>query len=152
MYTRSRENFGRAGRDFSVGYSPERINQAIRIIAAKPYGSGGRSGRGPQIVAAVYGSVVPAGFTKPPRSNCGNAKVIENAQRDLNIAFMNEFDCHALHIDTTDVLAAGELNGISAIHAGSIGGHCIGVDPYYLTHRAESRLSSGNYLSRTTPQ
>ena len=133
----------RAGRDFSVGYSPERINpgdkdhrfETIRKVVA------GQDTWTLEMVAAVYGSVVPAGIHKAPSIKTAEAaKVIENAQRDLNIAFMNELSaiCHALHIDTTDVLAAAQTKwNFLPFTPGLVGGHCIGVDPYYLTHRAE---------------
>ena len=93
------------------------------------------------IVAAVYGSVVTAGIHKAPSIKVAEAaKVIENTQRDLNIAFMNELSaiCHTLGIDTADVLEAARTKwNFLPFSPGLVGGHCIGVDPYYLTHRAE---------------
>ncbi len=93
------------------------------------------------VVAAVYGSAVTAGIHRAPSIKVAEAaKVIENTQRDLNIAFMNELSeiCHALGIDTADVLAAARTKwNFLPFHPGLVGGHCIGVDPYYLTHRAE---------------
>jgi UDP-N-acetyl-D-galactosamine dehydrogenase len=93
------------------------------------------------IVADVYGSVVTAGIHRAPSIRVAEAaKVIENTQRDLNIAFMNELSsiCHALDIDTGDVLAAARTKwNFLPFFPGLVGGHCIGVDPYYLTHRAE---------------
>jgi UDP-N-acetyl-D-galactosamine dehydrogenase len=133
----------RAGADFTVGYSPERINpgdkehrfETIRKVVA------GQDARTCDIVAAVYGSVVTAGIFKAPSIKVAEAaKVIENTQRDLNIAFMNELSaiCHTLGIDTADVLAAaGTKWNFLPFSPGLVGGHCIGVDPYYLTHRAE---------------
>ena len=100
-----------AGRDFTVGYSPERINpgdKAHRFEAIKKVVAG-QDARTLDIVAAVYGSVVTAGLHKAPSIKVAEAaKVIENAQRDLNIAFMNELSAifHALDIDTQDVLSA----------------------------------------------
>jgi UDP-N-acetyl-D-galactosamine dehydrogenase len=89
----------------------------------------------------VYGAVVTAGIHKAPSIKVAEAaKVIENAQRDLNIAFMNELSaiCHLLEIDTTDVLTAAETKwNFLPFTPGLVGGHCIDVDPYYLTHRAE---------------
>jgi UDP-N-acetyl-D-glucosamine/UDP-N-acetyl-D-galactosamine dehydrogenase len=132
-----------AGRDFTVGYSPERINpgdkehrfETIRKVVAA------QDTRTLDIVASVYGSVVPAGIHKAPSIKAAEAaKVIENAQRDLNIAFMNELSaiCHALQIDTTDVLTAAQTKwNFLPFTPGLVGGHCVGVDPYYLTHRAE---------------
>jgi UDP-N-acetyl-D-glucosamine/UDP-N-acetyl-D-galactosamine dehydrogenase len=133
----------RAGRDFSVGYSPERINpgdkqhrfETIRKVVA------GQDARALNVIAEVYGSVVTAGIHKAPSIKVAEAaKVIENSQRDLNIAFMNELSaiCHLLDIDTTDVLAAAQTKwNFLPFTPGLVGGHCIGVDPYYLTHRAE---------------
>src|SRR5262249_35215084 len=93
------------------------------------------------IVAAVYGSVVTAGIHRAPSIKTAEAaKVIENTQRDLNIALMNELSSifHQLDIDTGDVLAAaGTKWNFLQFSPGLVGGHCIGVDPYYLTHRAE---------------
>jgi UDP-N-acetyl-D-galactosamine dehydrogenase len=132
-----------AGRDFTVGYSPERINpgdkahrfETIRKIVA------GQDGRTLDIIATVYGSVVSAGLHRAPSIRVAEAaKVIENAQRDLNIAFMNELSAifHELGIDTFDVLAAASTKwNFLNFTRGLVGGHCIGVDPYYLTHRAQ---------------
>ena len=133
----------RAGIDFSVGYSPERINpgdpthrfETIKKVVA------GQDPDTTDVVAAVYGSVVIAGIHKAPSIMVAEAaKVIENTQRDLNIALMNELSaiCHALKIDTNDVLAAAQTKwNFLPFTPGLVGGHCIGVDPYYLTHRAE---------------
>ena len=131
------------GSDFTVGYSPERINPGdrehtftkIRKVV---------SGSDPatlEIVAGVYESVVTAGVHRAASIKVAEAaKVIENTQRDLNIALMNElaliFD--RLGIDTLDVLeAAGTKWNFLPFRPGLVGGHCIGVDPYYLTHKAE---------------
>jgi UDP-N-acetyl-D-galactosamine dehydrogenase len=131
------------GRDFTVGYSPERINpgdkthrfETITKVVA------GQDARTLDIIAAVYGSVVTAGLHRAPSIKVAEAaKVIENAQRDLNIAFMNELSAifHELGIDTKDVLAAaGTKWNFLNFTPGLVGGHCIGVDPYYLTYRAE---------------
>jgi UDP-N-acetyl-D-glucosamine/UDP-N-acetyl-D-galactosamine dehydrogenase len=132
-----------AGRDFTVGYSPERINpgdkdhrfETIKKVVA------GQDARTLDIVAAVYGSVVTAGLHKAPSIKVAEAaKVIENAQRDVNIAFMNELSAifHALDIDTQDVLSAAATKwNFLNFTPGLVGGHCIGVDPYYLTYRAQ---------------
>jgi len=132
------------GRDFGLGYSPERINPGDRehrletvtkVIAASD----------PETLArleAVYGPVVRAGLHKAPSIKVAEAaKVIENTQRDLNIALMNElaliFD--RLGIRTKDALeAAGSKWNFLRFTPGLVGGHCIGVDPYYLTAKAES--------------
>jgi UDP-N-acetyl-D-glucosamine/UDP-N-acetyl-D-galactosamine dehydrogenase len=132
-----------AGRDFTVGYSPERINpgdKAHRFETIKKVVAG-QDARTLDIVAGVYGSVVTAGLHKAPSIKVAEAaKVIENAQRDLNIAFMNELSAifHQLDIDTKDVLAAaGTKWNFLNFTPGLVGGHCIGVDPYYLTYRAQ---------------
>jgi len=131
------------GRDFTLGYSPERINpgdrehrfEVIKKVVA---------GQDPctlDIIAQVYGSVITAGIHKAATIKTAEAaKVIENTQRDLNIALMNELASifHELDIDTADVLAAaGTKWNFLKFAPGLVGGHCIGVDPYYLTHRAE---------------
>ncbi len=133
----------RAGHDFTVGYSPERINpgdKAHRFETIKKVVSG-QDARTLDVVANVYGSVVTAGIHRAPSIKVAEAaKVIENTQRDLNIAFMNELSAifQELGIDTGDVLAAAATKwNFQNYHPGLVGGHCIGVDPYYLTHRAE---------------
>jgi UDP-N-acetyl-D-galactosamine dehydrogenase len=132
-----------AGRDFTVGYSPERINpgdrqhrfEAITKVVA------GQDPRTLDVIADVYSSVVGAGIHRAPSIKIAEAaKVIENTQRDLNIALMNELSaiCHALGLDTSDVLAAARTKwNFLPFTPGLVGGHCVGVDPYYLTHRAE---------------
>jgi UDP-N-acetyl-D-glucosamine/UDP-N-acetyl-D-galactosamine dehydrogenase len=131
------------GRDFTVGYSPERINpgdKAHRFETIKKVVAG-QDERTLDIIAAVYGSVVTAGLHKAPSIRVAEAaKVIENSQRDLNIAFMNELSAifHVLGIDTKDVLAAAATKwNFLNFTPGLVGGHCIGVDPYYLTYRAQ---------------
>lgn len=133
----------KAGRDFTVGYSPERINpgdKQHRFETIKKVVSG-QDAATLDIVAAVYGSVVTAGIFRAPSIKVAEAaKVIENTQRDLNIAFMNELSGIFRHlgIDTADVLAAAATKwNFQPFTPGLVGGHCIGVDPYYLTHRAE---------------
>ena len=133
----------KAGQDFAVGYSPERVNpgdqqrrfETIQKIVA------GQDARTLEIVADVYGSVVTAGVYRAPSIKVAEAaKGIENAQRDLNIAFMNEVSaiCHHLGIDTMDVIEAASTKwNFLRFTPGLVGGHCIGIDPYYLTHRAE---------------
>ena len=131
------------GPDFSVGYSPERINpgdkahrfetitKVVSALDAKTL----------DVVAEVYGSAVKAGIHRAPSIKVAEAaKVIENTQRDLNIAFMNELSaiCQALGLDTGDVLSAARTKwNFLPFRPGLVGGHCIGVDPYYITHRAE---------------
>jgi len=132
-----------AGRDFGVGYSPERINpgdKAHRFETVTKIVSG-QDTQTTDIIASVYGSVVTAGIHRAPSIKVAEAaKVIENTQRDLNIAFMNELSaiCHTFGIDTGDVLAAaGTKWNFLPFFPGLVGGHCIGVDPFYLTHRAQ---------------
>ncbi|MBF0246719.1 MAG: nucleotide sugar dehydrogenase [Alphaproteobacteria bacterium] len=133
----------KCGSDFTVGYSPERINPGDREHRFETITKvvSGQDAHTLDVVAAVYGSAVKAGVHKAPTIKAAEAaKVIENTQRDLNIALMNElaqiFD--RLGIDTRDVLdAAGTKWNFLRFSPGLVGGHCIGVDPYYLTHRAE---------------
>ncbi len=133
----------KVGADFNVGYSPERINPGdkqhrlesiVKVVSAQNPETLG-------IIADVYGSVVKAGIHRAPSIRVAEAaKVIENTQRDLNIAFMNELSLifQALEIDTGDVLAAARTKwNFLPFQPGLVGGHCIGVDPYYLTYRAE---------------
>ena len=133
----------KGGTDFTVGYSPERINpgdKAHRFETIVKVVSG-QDARTLDIIAEVYGSVVTAGVYRAPSIKVAEAaKVIENAQRDLNVAFMNELSAifHKLGIDTGDVLAAARTKwNFQNFYPGLVGGHCIGVDPYYLTYRAE---------------
>lgn len=129
--------------DFHVAYSPERINpgdrehdfqRVVKVVAGDGEGTLDR-------VARLYGSVVAAGVHRAPSIRVAEAaKVIENTQRDLNIALINElaiiFD--RLGLDTAQVLeAAGTKWNFLPFRPGLVGGHCIGVDPYYLTHKAE---------------
>jgi UDP-N-acetyl-D-galactosamine dehydrogenase len=133
----------KAGIDFTVGYSPERINPGDREHRFTTITKvvSGQTPETLEIVAAVYGSVVTAGIHKAPTIKAAEAaKVIENTQRDLNIALMNELSLifDRAGIDTSDVLAAaGTKWNFLRFTPGLVGGHCIGVDPYYLTHKAE---------------
>lgn len=131
------------GIDYKLGYSPERINPGdkvhtleniVKVVSAEDEAS-------LQTVAQVYGAIIDAGIHRAPSIKVAEAaKVIENTQRDLNIALMNElaiiFD--RLKIRTKDVLAAaGTKWNFLPFTPGLVGGHCIGVDPYYLTTKAE---------------
>ncbi len=133
----------RLGADFGVGYSPERINPGDRThrFASITKVVSGSDASVLEVVAAVYGSVVRAGVHRAPSIRTAEAaKVIENTQRDLNIALMNELALifERLGIDTHDVIAAaGTKWNFLPFLPGLVGGHCIGVDPYYLTHRAQ---------------
>lgn len=138
-----RESGLRAGVDFSFGYSPERINpgdkeHTVDKICKVVSGSDTVTC---DVVAAVYGAAITAGVYRAASVKVAEAaKVIENTQRDLNIALMNELALifHRLDIDTQDVIAAaGTKWNFLPFNPGLVGGHCIGVDPYYLTHKAE---------------
>jgi UDP-N-acetyl-D-galactosamine dehydrogenase len=131
------------GTDFTVGYSPERINPGDRehtFTKIKKVVSGSDA-KTLDIIAEVYGSVVTAGVHRASSLKVAEAaKVIENTQRDLNIALMNELAVvfERMGIDTQEVLdAAGSKWNFLPFRPGLVGGHCIGVDPYYLTHKAE---------------
>jgi UDP-N-acetyl-D-glucosamine/UDP-N-acetyl-D-galactosamine dehydrogenase len=133
----------KAPQDFSIGYSPERINpgdQVHRLDTVTKVISA-QTDAALEIVSGVYSSIITAGVHRAPNIKSAEAaKVIENTQRDLNIALMNELSVifHKLDIDTADVLAAaGTKWNFLPFTPGLVGGHCIGVDPYYLTHRAE---------------
>ncbi|MCD6048118.1 MAG: UDP-glucose/GDP-mannose dehydrogenase [Gammaproteobacteria bacterium] len=134
----------KCGKDFFVGYSPERINPGDKEHTFKKIQKivSGQTSEVLNIVANVYSSVVKAGVYKASSIKVAEAaKVIENTQRDLNIAFVNELAMifHQLGIDTKEVLdAAGTKWNFLPFKPGLVGGHCIGVDPYYLTHKAES--------------
>ena len=131
------------GKDFTVGYSPERINPGDKehtFTKIKKVVSG-QDQATLETVAHVYESVVTAGVHRASSIKVAEAaKVIENTQRDLNIALMNELSIifDHLQIDTNEVLsAAGTKWNFLPFKPGLVGGHCIGVDPYYLTHKAE---------------
>jgi len=133
----------KCGVDFKVGYSPERINPGdhvhrlesiVKIVA-------GMDAESLEAIAQVYGLVVKAGVHRTESIKVAEAaKVIENSQRDINIAFMNELSVifNKMGVDTKAVLeAAGTKWNFLKFMPGLVGGHCIGVDPYYLTHKAE---------------
>jgi UDP-N-acetyl-D-galactosamine dehydrogenase len=130
-------------RDFFVGYSPERINPGDkeRTVTKIVKVVSGDTPETLERVASVYGSIITAGVYPAASIKVAEAaKVIENTQRDLNIALMNELSLifHRIGIDTLDVLkAAGTKWNFLPFRPGLVGGHCIGVDPYYLTHKAE---------------
>ena len=130
--------------DFSVGYSPERINpgdkehtitKILKVVS-------GCCPASMEDIANVYGSIVTAGIHKASTIKVAeSAKIIENTQRDLNIALMNELSIifNKMDINTYDVLeAAGTKWNFLKFSPGLVGGHCIGVDPYYLTHKASA--------------
>ena len=132
-----------AGTDFFVGYSPERINPGdlnhrfetiLKIVSAQ-------CPKSLEIIADTYASVVTAGVYRAPSIKVAEAaKVIENTQRDLNIGFVNELSkiFKIMDIDTHDVLKAASTKwNFNVFEPGLVGGHCIGVDPYYLTSKAK---------------
>ena len=131
------------GEDFTLGYSPERINpgdkdhtleRIVKVVS-------GEDGPTLERVAAAYGAIIDAGVHRAPSIKVAEAaKVIENTQRDLNIALMNELAIifERMNIRTLDVLeAAGTKWNFLKFRPGLVGGHCIGVDPYYLTTKAQ---------------
>jgi len=133
----------KCGTDFKIGYSPERINpgdKVHRLETIKKIVSG-MDGETLDTVAKVYELVVEAGVHRAESIKVAEAaKVIENSQRDINIAFMNELSIifKKMGIDTKSVLeAAGTKWNFLKFYPGLVGGHCIGVDPYYLTYKAE---------------
>ncbi|HVU49791.1 MAG TPA: nucleotide sugar dehydrogenase [Polyangia bacterium] len=132
-----------AGKDFTLGYSPERINpgdkdhsleRIVKVVS-------GQDAATLERVASAYGAIVDAGIHRAPSIKVAEAaKVIENTQRDLNIALMNELAIifERMNIRTLDVLeAAGTKWNFLKFRPGLVGGHCIGVDPYYLTMKAQ---------------
>ena len=134
----------KAGFDFFLGYSPERINpgdrartvtQVVKIVS-------GQTEETLDIVAEVYGAIVEKGVHRASSIRVAEAaKVIENAQRDINIAFVNELAMifHKMGLDTREVLQAAETKwNFLPFRPGLVGGHCISVDPYYLTFKAKS--------------
>lgn len=131
------------GKEFKIGYSPERINpgdkehtidKIIKVVS-------GMDGETTEIIAKVYGRAIPAGIHRAPNIKTAEAaKVIENIQRDLNIALMNELSniFYKMGLHTKDVLEAAATKwNFHKYYPGLVGGHCIGVDPYYLTYKAE---------------
>ncbi|MFC2101567.1 nucleotide sugar dehydrogenase [Bacteroidota bacterium] len=147
------------GKDFKVGYSPERINPGdkvntlttvIKIVS-------GCDEEALDIVARTYELVVTAGVHRAPTIKVAEAaKIIENAQRDINIAFMNELSVifNRMNVNIYDVLeAAGTKWNFLKFYPGLVGGHCIGIDPYYLTYKAEEFryharvINAGRYIN-----
>ena len=130
------------GTDFNVGYSPERINPGDKVHTFTTITKvvSGDASETLEVVAAVYESVVAAGVHRAASIKVAEAaKVIENTQRDLNISLMNELALifNKMSIDTRDVLAAASSKwNFLPFDPGLVGGHCIGVDPYYLTYKA----------------
>ncbi len=138
-----RESGLKCGEDFKIGYSPERINPGDKVHRLNTITKivSGMDAETLDTVAKVYEIVVDAGVHRAESIKVAEAaKVIENSQRDINIAFMNELSIifNKLGIDTKAVLeAAGTKWNFLKFYPGLVGGHCIGVDPYYLTYKAE---------------
>ncbi len=133
----------KCGIDFKIGYSPERINpgdklhtvdKIVKIVA-------GIDKNSLELISYVYGEIISAGTYKAPSIKIAEAaKVIENTQRDINIAFMNELAIifNNLGLDTYEILKAASTKwNFLKFSPGLVGGHCIGVDPYYLTYKAQ---------------
>jgi len=150
--------------DFFLGYSPERINpgdkkNTIRSITKITSGSNDSTS---DLVDALYKTIIPAGTHRAPSIKVAEAaKVIENIQRDVNIALINELSIifNKLNIDTEEVLEAAETKwNFIPFRPGLVGGHCIGVDPYYLSYKAEQMgycpaiINSGRKLNDDMPQ
>lgn len=131
------------GSDFTVGYSPERINPGDKVNTLTKIVKvvSGSDEETLEIISSVYGAIIEAGIHKAETIKVAEAsKVIENSQRDINIAFMNELSMvfNKMNINTKAVLeAAGTKWNFLKFTPGLVGGHCIGVDPYYFTYKAE---------------
>lgn len=151
------------GKDFTVGYSPERINpgdkehtvdKIVKVVA-------GQDAATTEKLAEVYGKIITAGIHKSPSIKVAElAKALENTQRDINIALINEIArlCDHLGIRTKDVLeTAGTKWNFLKFTPGLVGGHCIGVDPYYLVHKAKMLgmqtevIAAGRKMNDTMP-
>lgn len=153
----------RVGADFKIGYSPERINPGDKVHTLPTILKivSGSDAEAVEEIAEIYGSIIKAGVYKAPSIRVAEAaKVIENTQRDLNISLMNElaiiFD--RMGIDTRQVLeAAGTKWNFLKFYPGLVGGHCIGVDPYYLLHKSRQLgydpqvIHSGRRINDTMP-
>lgn len=137
-----KESNMKCGIDFKIGYSPERVNPADKINTLTKIVkiTSGMDEESSNIIAETYGAIIEAGIHKASSIKVAEAaKVIENSQRDINIAFVNELAliCDRIGIDTLEVLeAAGTKWNFIHYRPGLVGGHCIGVDPYYLADKA----------------
>ena len=131
-----------ANNDFKVGYSPERINPGDKVNTLTKILKivSGNDAESLEEIASLYGSIITAGIHKAPTIKVAEAaKIIENTQRDLNISLLNELSLifDTMNINTYDVIeAAGTKWNFLKFSPGLVGGHCIGVDPYYLTYKA----------------
>ncbi len=147
------------GADFKVGYSPERINPGDKVNTLSTVVKivSGNDDEALDVIAKTYELVVAAGVHRAPSLKVAEAaKIIENAQRDINIAFMNELSVifNRMDVNIYDVLeAAGTKWNFLKFYPGLVGGHCIGIDPYYLTYKAEEYryharvINAGRYIN-----
>lgn len=143
----------KCGEDFYVGYSPERINPGDKVNTVKTIKKivSGMDEKTLNVIANVYSQIIEAGVHKAESIKVAEAaKVLENSQRDVNIAFMNEMSmaCHQMGINTADVIRAmnTKWNALNFV-PGLVGGHCIGVDPYYFIYEAENQGYHSNIIS-----
>ena len=132
-----------AGRDFKIGYSPERINPGDKVHRLKSITKivSGEDAETLKEIAAVYGAIIDTIYEVSSIKVAEAAKLVENTQRDINIAFMNELAMvfHQMGIDTAEVTAAMDTKwNALKFRPGLVGGHCIGVDPYYFIYEAEN--------------
>ncbi|MFA6335427.1 MAG: nucleotide sugar dehydrogenase [Bacteroidales bacterium] len=151
----------KSGIDFKIGYSPERINPGDKVHTLKNTVKivSGCDSDALETIAAVYKSIITPGVHRAPSIKVAEAaKIIENTQRDVNIALMNELSIifSRIGINTFDVLeAAGTKWNFQNFFPGLVGGHCIGVDPYYLVHKAKELkyhpqiINAGRYINDT---
>jgi len=147
------------GTDFKVGYSPERINPGDKVNTLTTVVKivSGNDNEALDVIAKTYELIVAAGVHRAPSLKVAEAaKIIENAQRDINIAFMNELSVifNRMDVNIYDVLeAAGTKWNFLKFYPGLVGGHCIGIDPYYLTYKAEEYryharvINAGRYIN-----
>ncbi len=132
----------KGGRDFKIGYSPERINPGDKVHRLENICKivSGMDDEALETIAGVYEAVVESVYRAPSIRVAEAAKLVENTQRDVNIAFMNELAmvCHRMNIDTNAVIDAMDTKwNALKFRPGLVGGHCIGIDPYYFIHEAE---------------
>ena len=132
----------KGGQDFKIGYSPERVNPGDKVHRLENICKivSGMDDEALETIAEVYGAVVESVYRAPGIRVAEAAKLVENTQRDVNIAFMNELAmvCHRMNIDTNAVIDAMDTKwNALKFRPGLVGGHCIGIDPYYFIHEAE---------------
>lgn len=138
-----RESGMKCGKDFRIGYSPERINPGDKVHRLKNITKivSGMDDESLEVIASVYNTIIEHVYRAPSIRVAEAAKLVENAQRDINIAFMNELAVvfHRMGIDTNEVVKAMDTKWNSlGFRPGLVGGHCIGVDPYYFIYKAQN--------------